>query len=159
MVTVRRCRLVAAWWVGVVMGCASGSNGASSGWPATAPARALVGGFDVQLEVEAWRSHQPVAGESGDPLIAVLRLKGDRAIPAEMEIGRVRMTHAGDVWTTVAKEEQPREPGASVVEFMVREGPRWPTGDSIEVQAQVNTRGTTTPTTILGIRTVLARVN
>ncbi len=112
----------------------------------------------VELEVEAWRSHQPVAGEAGDPLIAVLRLKGDRAIPTEMKIGPVRMTHAGDVWTTVAREEQPREPGATTVEYMVREGPRWPTGDSIEVQVQVGVGGTA-PTTILGVRTDLARVN
>jgi hypothetical protein len=139
-----------------MMACAPGREGPAE-WPTEAGASVTVGSAVYQLEVEAWRSFQPILGEQGDPMLAVLRLASDDVIPADVALSGVRLRRRGDTWGGNVQEESPREPGGHRVEFMLRGGPRWPAGDSIQVQVQLTVRGSVAA--VLGVRTVITRVD
>lgn len=87
------------------------------------------------LEVEAWRSVQPIVGSAGDPLIAILRLSadGEDGVPGALGIEQVYLVHGAEVVQAEAREEEPRASRARTVEFVLRDGPRWPVGDAIDV--------------------------
>lgn len=100
------------------------------------PLRVEEGGATLTLAVEAWRSFQPTIGaEAGDPLIAILRLNADRTggIPGALRADSAWIARGDEVLRVTAREEQPREAAARWVEFVVRDGPRWAPGDSIDV--------------------------
>ncbi|MBK8247582.1 MAG: hypothetical protein IPK85_09330 [Gemmatimonadetes bacterium] len=128
-----------------------------SSWPAQGEARATVGTADYGIEVEAWRSFQPVAGERGDPLLAIVRLTSTQPIPPDVALGRVRLQRGPDSWGGTLAEESARPGGPTAVEFMLREGPRWTAGDSITVMAELVRNGSRLA--VLGLRTVIARVD
>lgn len=94
-----------------------------------------VGEARYTAEVEAWRSFQPPVVEGGDPLIAVVRVSegGVGGVPASLAVDTVWLVRGDEVATGIAREEQPRERGARTVEFVLRDGPRWPPGDSLDV--------------------------
>lgn len=92
-----------------------------------------VGTTTFTAEVEAWRSFQPLVGAAGDPLIAVVRVRGDGGIPGALTADTVWLVRGAEVVALVAREEQPRGGEARTVEFVVRDGPRWTPGDSIDV--------------------------
>lgn len=94
-----------------------------------------VGTAAFTAEVEAWRSFQPLVGAAGDPLIAVVRVRGggEGGVPGALAADTVWLVRGAEVVTGVAREEQPREGDAHTVEFVVRDGPRWAPGDSIDV--------------------------
>ena len=135
-------------------GCVSAGSGGA--WPATATARETVGGVAYALEVEAWRSFQPLVGERGDPLLAIVRLVADGALPPDAKLGRVRLQRGTDTWEGELREESPRAAGSARAEFMLRDGPRWSAGDSILVMARLQVGSA--PPVVLGVRTAIARV-
>lgn len=99
-----------------------------------------VGDATLDVDAEAWRSFQPTVSDTprsrgeGDPLLALVRLRstGD-PIPAGLAMDGVYLIRGSEVAAVTAREEQPRAEGARFAEFMVRDGPRWPPGDSIDV--------------------------
>ena len=96
-------------------------------------------GATLSLAVEAWRSFQPIVGNAGDPLTAILRVHAGQAegVPGALALGTVYLVHDADVVQMEAREEEPRASNAGTVEFVLRDGPRWAAGDSIDVIAEV----------------------
>jgi hypothetical protein len=118
------------------------------------------GGGALSLEVEAWRSFQPIVGDSGDPLIAVLRLRAGEGgrVPGALVLEGAWLVRGNEVLRVEAREEEPRAANAAVLEFVVRDGPRWAAGDSIDVIVDVG--GLDGPRTLLRApRVVIARVD
>ena len=139
------------------MACTPGGRAAPDvSWPAQAEARSSVGTTDYGIEVEAWRSFQPVAGERGDPLLAVVRLTSTQPIPPDLALGRVRLQRGADTWGGTLVEESARAASPTTIEFMLRDGPPWTAGDSITVMAELVRGGSRV--LVLGLRTVIARV-
>lgn len=142
------------------MSCApsGGSGGDAQGrWPDAASASSTVEGVAYTLEVEAWRSFQPVVGERGDPMLAVVRLSSTQPIASDIALTRVRVQRGGESWVGVLREESPRTPNATAVEFMLRDGPRWAADDSIQVMVELVRAGK--PAAVLGVQTTIARVS
>ncbi len=107
-----------------------------------APAQLVAGDAALSIEVEAWRSFQPLVDSASTRLVAVIRVSaaaadstaaGTRGVPGALGIDAVWLVHGTEVVRGEAREEQPREAGASTVEFVLRDGPTWPAGDSIDV--------------------------
>jgi hypothetical protein len=143
---------------GILLAALAGcvSVGSGGGWPATAPAHETVGGVGYTLEVEAWRSFQPLVGERGDPLLAIVRLVADGDLPPDATLGDVRLQRGRDNWEGTLREESPRVAGSRQVDFMLRDGPRWNAGDSIQVMVRLQVGGGSP--VVLGVRTAIARV-
>jgi hypothetical protein len=142
-----------------VTGCAPSGSGGSppdSSWPVEAPARTTVGGVGYSLEVEAWRSFQPITGDRGDPLLALVRLTSSQPIPADIALARVQLQRGADRWGGSVREESPRTGAPTTIDFMLRDGPRWAAGDSIGLLVEVVKGGSVL--TVLGMRTVITRV-
>jgi hypothetical protein len=110
------------------------------------------------LEAEAWRSFQPIRGEPGDPAIVVLRLKGQQSVPPQLSATGVWLVRGSEVWAGEAREEQPRGAGATQIEFVARNGPQWPTGDSVDVVLGIED-GTGGVQLLRAPRIVIARVD
>lgn len=149
----------------------SACQGTDSGSPvpAVTSAQALravetsveAGGGALTLVVEAWRSFQPTVDRAaGDPLIALLRVSTTAAegLPGALRADSAWLAHGDDLVAMVPREEQPREPGGRTVEFVVRGGPAWPTGDSLDVVVAI---GGVRPAPLLlrAPRAVIARVD
>lgn len=99
-----------------------------------------VGDATIDVEAEAWRSFQPRVSDTprsrgeGDSLLALVRLRSDGApIPTGLLMDGVYLIRGSEVAAVTAREEQSRPDGARFAEFMVRNGPHWPPGDSIDV--------------------------
>lgn len=125
------------------------------------PDTVQVDGITVTMAVEAWRSYQPaIERAAGDPLIALLRVStSDSAgIPGGLRADSAWLAHGDELVRMVAREEQPREAGTRTVEFVVRDGPAWPTGDSLDVVLAV-AGARTPPVRLRAPRTVIARVD
>lgn len=127
--------------------------------PTTLPA----GGAELSLDVEAWRSFQPTVGSTpGDPLIAVIRVRATGGgIPGALTLAGVWLVRGGEVVRGEAREEQPRAAGAREVEYVLRDGPAWAPGDSIDVVARLTgVPGTGGPSALLRApRVPIARVD
>ena len=119
-----------------------------------------VAGTIFTAEVEAWRSFQPLVGAPGDPLIAVVRVRGEGGarIPGALAIDSVWLVRGADVVQGTASEEQPRDRDARTVEFVLRDGPRWPPGDSIDVIVALSGVGAPVPV-VRAPRVAIARVD
>jgi hypothetical protein len=100
-----------------------------------------VAGVPLRLEADVWRNFQPLTPESGPPLLAVLRLTSDRAIPAGLVIDAVTLIRGDQVWTGMARQETPPEAQAQSAEFMLRDGPQWSPGDTLEVVVRLREAG------------------
>ncbi|MCC6930065.1 MAG: hypothetical protein IT359_13865 [Gemmatimonadaceae bacterium] len=112
-----------------------------------APMQLAVGDDSLSLEVEAWRSFQPLLDSASARLIAVLRVStrakdssnaGSRGVPGALGVDAVWLVRGSEVVRGEAREEQPREAGVSTVEFVLRDGPTWAVGDSIDVVVTVS---------------------
>lgn len=89
------------------------------------------------LEAEGWRSFQPIrGGPDGEPLIVVLRLRGDRPIEATVNVTDVQMVRGDSVWTSQPSEVRPADGGE--MEIVVRNGPAWAPGDAVDLVARVH---------------------
>jgi len=125
------------------------------------PTTVEVDGASLTLTVEAWRSYQPTVGRAaGDPMIALLRVSTNdpAGIPGALRADSAWLAHGDEVVPVVPREEQPREAGGRTVELVVRDGPSWPTGDSLDVVVALG--GGRTPRALLRApRTVIARVH
>lgn len=124
------------------------------------PTESALGSATFSVEAEAWRSYQPIRGDAGDPMIAVLRLQattGD-GVPGDVGMGTVYLVRGGELVVTEAREEQPREEKARSVEFVVRDGPQWSPGDSIDIVVTLTRTGGATAL-VRAPRIALARVS
>ncbi len=126
-------------------------------WPANAPASMNVDGVHWSLQVEAWRSMQPGAGDRNDALLVLLRVSASSPIPGDTRLSSVQLRHGGETWSGEAKEEMPREAGTRNMELMVREGPRWPIDDTVTVLTRLERPGR--QLAVLGARAIIARVD
>ncbi|MEP7382036.1 MAG: hypothetical protein ABI910_10140 [Gemmatimonadota bacterium] len=141
---------------------------ASSGEPVVRGAEELrraatqvsAGEARLTLVVEAWRSFQPIVGNAGDPLTAILRVRASESegVPGALALGTVYLVRGAEVVQMEAREEEPRAANAGTVEFVLRDGPRWAAGDSIDVIADVSGLGG--PSVLLRApRVAIARVD
>ncbi|MBK6842604.1 MAG: hypothetical protein IPG88_09915 [Gemmatimonadetes bacterium] len=129
----------------LVAACGAPPAGESEGPVRTAeslravPAELSAGATTLTLEVEAWRSFQPTMDSVENRLIAILRVNAaGGGVPGALAVDTVWLVHGSEVVQGGAREEQSREPGASSVEFVLRDGPMWAPGDSIDVVALVS---------------------
>jgi len=123
------------------------------------PLSVAIAGRSISLEVEAWRSFQPTVGTVGDPLIAVLRVQSrDGSLPGELSMRRVFLLRGGEVVEGEAREEQPRESNAQMAEFVLRQGPPWTPGDSLDVVVELAGSGSLAPL-LRAPRVAIARVD
>jgi hypothetical protein len=51
---------------------------------------------------------------------------------------RVWLVNGTDVWSTVPKEEQPRQATSPVYELVARDGPKWDPGISVDVVVRLS---------------------
>ena len=113
---------------------------------------------DFTLQAEAWRSFQPITTPDGDPLIVVLRLTSSAPIDSTLQIDTVWIARGSEVWAGQPREEQRRSAGATVMEVVVRQGPNWSPGDSIDVVAQLRVLNAR-PVALRAPQTHVARVD
>ncbi|MEO7965774.1 MAG: hypothetical protein ABIT38_17830 [Gemmatimonadaceae bacterium] len=116
---------------------------------------------DVTLDVsaEAWRSFQPIAGKNTQPLIAQIRVRATGGpLPPSLATDGIYLVHGGDVFPAFAREEEERADGARFAEFTVRDGPKWPVGDSIDVIVAFKATSATTYL-LRAPKTVITRVD
>lgn len=120
----------------------------------------VLGGTTLRLEAVAWRSYQPITGDAGDPLIAIVRLRAQDggAIAKETTMDVAYLVRGTEIVGLRSREEQPRGASPDVVEWMVRDGPHWTPGDSIDVIAAVR-NGDAAPVLVRAPRIVLSRVS
>lgn len=112
----------------------------------------------LTLEAEAWRSYQPITTSAGEPLIVVARLHATALIDSALRVETLHLVHGDETWTGAAVEEQPRTSGAAGLEVVVRNGPHWATGDSVDVVARVALPGGRSAL-VRAPRTLIARVD
>lgn len=124
----------------VVMACSDegGTRGPERSLATLRMASLSIRHGDATLDVsaEAWRSFQPTPDRDADdaPLLVLARLRSTGApIPASLALDGIYLLHDGEVTAVRAREEQPREREARFAEFMVRDAPGWPPGDSVDV--------------------------
>ncbi len=152
------------WLAGTVLVMACASDPAPPGgdnplvWR-DAPVSVALGSATATLEAEAWRSLQPPSGPGGNPLLLLLRLNTTAALDAGTVIESVILRRNDDVWAGDAREEHPREAGATQVEFMVRNGPDWAPGDSVDVVARIRVAAGEGRVELRAPRLVIARVD
>ena len=151
--------------LGLVMACNNSPSPAqlpvrSADALRAAATQAVIGASTLTAEVEAWRSYQPIKGDAGDPMIAIIRLRsaGEGGVPGDVGVEAVYLMRGNEVVAAEAREEQPRAAKARAVEFVVRNGPHWTPGDSIDVVVALKQTGGKT-TLVRAPRTVLARVS
>ena len=128
-----------------------------------APAQLESGSTSLSLEVDAWRSFQPSLDTIPRRLIAIIRVhatggEGSAGVPGALGLDAVWLVRGTEVVRGEAREEQPRQAGARTVEFVLRDGPLWPPGDSIDVVTSVSGVGTT-PRLLRAPRVAIARVD
>lgn len=132
--------------VGIAMACApepSNPQTLSSAALGTAPLHLDTPDGRVTLEAEAWRSFQPITqSRSGDPLIVMARLStAAGALSSAIQIDTVFLLRGSEQWAGRAVEETPRAAGSTQMEVLVRNGPNWAPGDSIDLVARVTLAG------------------
>lgn len=120
----------------------SGESGVTMRTPEalrSAPAQLTAGAATLSLEVEAWRSFQPTMDSVENRLIAILRVKATGGgVPGALAVDTLWLVHGSEVVQGFAREEEPRAPGATTVDFILRDGPMWAPGDSIDVIASLS---------------------
>lgn len=111
-------------------------------WPEAAEI-AQVAGATLRVDAEAWRSFQPVAAPRGDSLIVVIRVHSTGPLDPDVRIDSVMLRRGASIWNGSAREEQPRDNAASRAEFVIRHGPDWAPGDSVDLVATLRVPGGT----------------
>lgn len=133
--------------LGAVMACAAPGDAPQRSFEAlhAAGAEARIGGATLSVSAEAWRSFQPIRGEAGEPLLALVRVHArGGTVPTGLVVDGVYLLRGDELFSGVPREEQQRERNASVVEYMLRNGPAWAPGDSIDVVVSVRPSSGTT---------------
>ena len=135
---------------GVVIGCVSGPA-APSPSPSVfalraAPTMITAGGVSVQLAPFVYRDFQPISPPDGKPMTAILRVKtaDGSAFPTGVRIDSAWVLYGRAVWAATVQEEISAQPGSPVREWVVRNGPKWGPGVSVDVVVElVETVGST----------------
>lgn len=102
---------------------------------------------DATLDVsaEAWRSFQPIADAKEQPLMTLVRVRSTGApLPTSLALDGIYLIRGEEVHATMGREEETRASAARFAEFMVRDGPPWAPGDSIDVVVALKSGGATT---------------
>ncbi len=103
------------------------------------PASVTVSNATLNLESSAWRDFMP--GQTDDRMVVVLRVRSSagQSLPAGLTVDRAWIVHRAEAWTTTPLQEQPSS--ATTLEVVARQGPRWPTGDSVFVAIEFHVAG------------------
>jgi hypothetical protein len=113
----------------------------------------------LDVSAEAWRSYQPSAGKEEHPLLTLVRVRSTGApLPPTLALDGIYLIHDEEVHAAAGREEEARAPGARFAEFMVRGGPNWAPGDSIDVVVALRTSSATT-LLLRAPRVAIARVD
>jgi hypothetical protein len=101
----------------------------------TAPAEVLVGGKALTLETSLWRDFQPISPPDGKPLVAILQIKTEDGseVPGTVRADMVWVLNGMQRWSAVPQEERRRPETSPVYELVVRDGPKWGPGISVDV--------------------------
>jgi len=93
----------------------------------------------LKLEVAAWRDFQPISPPDGKPLIITGRLinTDSVAIQDSVWISFAYVVFGKEVWKTrpTGETRQPAQP--NVIEFVLRDGPKWEPGVLIDVIVRI----------------------
>lgn len=106
------------------------------------PIQVKVAGETLYLESYLWRDYMPVAPPEGRPLSAVFRIKAvGGTMPRGISADSAWVIFGDQVWATAPRLTHPPEAGE--VEFLARDGPRWPTDSAVDVVLRVRSGGAT----------------
>lgn len=126
-------------------------------WP-EAVETVQMAGATLRVDAESWRSFQPVAAPLADSLIVVVRVYSTAPLDPDVRIDSVFMRRGASIWSGSAREEQPREAAANRAEFVIRNGPDWAPGDTVDLVATLRVPGGT-PVRLRAPRLVILRVD
>lgn len=101
----------------------------------SAPETVEIDGRQYVLETYLWRDFMPISPPGGKPLMASIRVsaKDERAFPAGLKVDRLWVvSDAQQVWETELGDDV-RQPSASQLETVARNGPKWEPGTSVDV--------------------------
>jgi hypothetical protein len=109
---------------------------------AAVPLTVTLGGHRFGLSVEAWRNFMPGSTPDGSPLLVALTLNSldSTAFPASVTVDSAWVIMGDHVWRSVAVEENPRQPAAPEVYAMLRHGPTWDPGATIDIVVRLRDR-------------------
>ncbi|GAC1515706.1 MAG: hypothetical protein NVS1B4_07310 [Gemmatimonadaceae bacterium] len=116
----------------------------------SAPAIATIAGQPLHLETSLWRDFQPVAPPAGKPLTGVFRVatSAGGTLPADLQVTSAWVVLGDQVWAATTVEERART--SQRLEVVVRGGPQW--GPGVTVDVIVELRGPGGATMLLGAR-------
>ena len=127
-------RTFAALCIATLAACAEGPTGPSTAEITNAPVEIRVAGVGLTLEAYLFRDYAPVSPADGKPLIASVRLKATdgKDLPADLRAETFYVIYGEQVWTPDLVQEWPStSPGD--MELVARNGPKWPTGSTVDV--------------------------
>lgn len=107
-----------------------------------APTTQVVANTTLELETTLWRDFMPISPPDGRPLIAVLRVRttDESALPQGLSVEAAHVIHGEDVWSAAPREEHGSERD-DVLEVVLREGPKWGPGVTVDVVVEIQHAG------------------
>ena len=130
----------------LVLNACGGSSTAPTPLPsdlATAPTRVVLAGKSLSLNASLWRDFMPISPPDGKPLVAVLQVRTEDGseVPATVRADMVWVLNGADTWATLPREERSRQETAPVYELVVRDGPKWGPGITVDVVVRLHEAG------------------
>ena len=130
--------------LGVMAACADDPTAPSTSEITNAPVEIRVAGVDLTIEAYLFRDYAPVSPADGKPLIAGVRLKAadGQELPADLRAETFHVVYGEEIWTPRLVQEWPStSPGE--LELVARDGPKWPTGSTVDVVLRLRYGNTT----------------
>ena len=130
--------------VGLLVGCSSGSSAGTllTNLPTAAQLRAVplslgVSGKTLMGETYVWRDLMPSIVNPGEPapkrgiiVSCTVKATGSAAVPAGLRAEKITITNGEEVWASTEVEARSDEGSFGGI---VRNGPEWPVGSSLDV--------------------------
>ena len=136
-----RLLLLAACWSQI--GCSRSGTGETSATPLKAmtaatlraiPTEAAID-IPVQAAVYAWRDFMPAAAATSarpHELMVSVQVRGGVVQPKVLACDGMYLVHADSVFQSAPADQRPGD-GPGAVECILRGGPEWPVGDTVQV--------------------------
>ena len=127
----------------VLYACGGSSPNTPSPLPsdlAAAPTKVVLAGKTLVLDASLWRDFMPISRPDGKPLAAVLQVRADdgSAVPATVVVDMAWVLNGAEAWSTLPREERPRNETAPIYELVARDGPKWGPGITVAVVVRLH---------------------
>jgi hypothetical protein len=132
-------RLLTGFTATLVINACGGNSSTAPSPPssdlAAAPTRVVLAGKSIVLDASLWRDFMPISPPDGKPLAGVVRVRTEdgSGVPASVRADAVWVLKGSDIWSTVPREEWSRHETAPNYDVVVRDGPKWGPGITVDV--------------------------